>query len=284
MLKECYALEKVDGTSAHLHFEMNGQPPFDVASFSPELKYFSGGSKHENFLALFDHNDLMMKFSEMGHPKIVVYGEAYGGKLQGMSKTYGPDLKFIVFDVLIGDSWLSVPKAEAIAAKLGLEFVPYTKITTDLASVNAERDRDSEVAIRRGMGTCHIREGVVLHPIEELRQNNGKRIMCKHKRDEFRETKTPREVDPTKILKLKEAQAIASEYVVPQRLQHVLDKFPHAICIENTGELIQAMLEDIHREADEGTVFSPETDKAISRETALLFKKSLQQKLEEVAT
>ena len=79
-----------------------------------------------------------------------VFGEGYGGKEQGMRDTYGPDLKFIAFDVKIGNRWLSVTDAEDVVKKLGLEFVFYKKVSTYFTEENgvrkyveldAERDR-----------------------------------------------------------------------------------------------------------------------------------------------
>ncbi len=277
MFKECYALEKVHGTSAHLRFINKLDEP-------NRLIYFWGGSNEKQFKSLFNETDLVQAFKELGHSDIYVYGEAYGGRLQGMSDTYGKDLRFIVFDVLVGDKWLSVPNAHDVANKLGLEFIPYERISTDLKEIDRERDRDSEVAIRCGMGPGKIREGVILRPIEELHKNSGKRIICKHKRKEFSETKTPREVDPTKTILLKEANEIASEWVTEERLRHVLDKMPADTNVESTGSVIDNMLEDIKREGEGEIVWSKEACKAISRETGKMFRTLLQKRLESLAS
>src|SRR4051812_23692424 len=94
--KRCYALEKVHGTSAHVKFSVDEHPDgIDIYN----LTFYGGGEKHERFEALFDKAALLQRFEELGHREVTVYGEAYGGKQQGMSHTYGPDLKFIVFDV-----------------------------------------------------------------------------------------------------------------------------------------------------------------------------------------
>ena len=108
------------------------------------------------------------KFRELGFTELIVYGEAYGGKMQGMSHTYGKELKFIAFEVKTPTSWFDVPQAEHFANLLGLEFVPYTKIPCTLEAIDAERDRDSEIAVRNGMGPGHIREGIVLRPLFEF--------------------------------------------------------------------------------------------------------------------
>lgn len=273
MLKEVFALEKIHGTSAHISWD------------GTQLTFFSGGQKHSNFVALFDAESIKTKLIELGFNtddrKVTVYGEAYGGKEQGMSATYGKELKFIVFDVQIGDCWLNVPKAEGFAISLGLEFVHFKRISTDLEAIDAERDADSWQAIRNGVGEGKKREGVVLRPIIELTRNNGSRLMSKHKRDEFKETKSPRSVvDPAKMKILEDATAIAEEWVTPMRLQHVLDKLPgHSI--EKMREVIAAMTEDVLREGEGEIVVNDVVKKAIGKRTALEYKQYLNGKLKE---
>jgi len=259
LFREIYALEKIHGTSAHLQWKAGS------------LKFFAGGEKHEKFVSLFD-SSLPAKFTAIGHLEITVYGEAYGGKCMGMSGTYGPSLKFIVFDVRVGESWLAVPQAEDVAKQLGLEFVHYVKCSTDLSELNRERDAASVQARRNGIAEDKPREGVVLRPLIELTTNNGGRIIAKHKRDEFKETATPREVDPAKIKALQGAQAIADEWVTPMRLLHVLDKMPDVTGMEQTGSVIRAMIEDIKREGVGEIEWSKDAETAIGRATAKLYK------------
>lgn len=261
MFKECYAMEKIHGTSAHIRYKYN------------ELNYFSGGEKHEKFVSIFDVDKLKAKFFELfDDTNITIYGEAYGGKCQGMSETYGKELKFVVFDVKIDDSWLDVPSAEDVASKLGLEFVDYEKVDTDLEELNKERDKDSVQAIRNNCGEGKLREGVVLRPLMEFTKNNGSRIIVKHKRDEFMETKTKREVDPAKLKIIEEANAIANEWVTPMRLEHVLDKLGNPDDISETGTVIKAMVEDVLRESEGEIIDSKSARQAISKFCAKLYK------------
>jgi hypothetical protein len=273
LFKECFALEKVHGTNAKI--------VFDPAT--TELRFYSGGEKHERFLSLFNQEELKPKLIAMGLPAdrtITIYGECYGGKQQGMSLTYGPDLKFIVFDVLIGENWQDVINSEQISTNLGMEFVPYHKINTDLTSIDAERDRESEVAIRRGMGSGKKREGIVLRPLCEVKLNNGNRVICKHKQLWASETSTPRQVetDPEKLKVLADAQSIANEWVNNNRLMHVLDRIPD-VCIEKMGEIIKTMIEDVFREGKGEIVENEAVKKAIGRKTALIYKEYLNSKI-----
>lgn len=270
IFKECYALEKIHGTSAHLSWNCKEK----------KVKYFSGGESNERFVKVFDNEFLINKFSELFiDSNAVVYGEAYGGKQQGMSGTYGKELKFVAFDVSVNDLWLEVPKAESVCSALNIEFVDYVKVSTDLEALNAERDKPSTQAKRNGIIDDKIREGVVLRPLVEFTMKNGSRVIAKHKRDEFKETKTPREVSPEQFKILEDAKAIADEWVTEMRLKHVLDKLPQGINVESTKMVIEAMIEDVYREAKGEIVESKDVTKFIGSRTAQLFKQKLQSQL-----
>lgn len=260
--KQVYALEKVHGTSAHVRF------------LNDRIIFFAGGEKHDTFKNLFNEVKLLESFKSFGLPDVTVYGEAYGGKCQGMKGTYGDKLAFIAFDVRMGGGlWLNLPQAEQIVISLGLEFVPYVKIDCTLEGLNAERDRDSVVAVRRGLGVDKKREGIVIRPLVEYNDDRGNRVIAKHKRDDFSERGTPQKVVDAGILKvLTDARAIADEWVTPMRLTHVLDKMPQAVDMSFTKAVIDAMIEDVAREAVGEIVISQQAMAEIGRATGRLFK------------
>lgn len=259
LFKECYAMEKIHGTSAHIKWKENG------------LHLYSGGVDYLMFKALFDIDMLSKLFEELGYGEVTVYGEAYGGKCQGMGGTYGKDLKFVVFEVKIRDTWLNVPNAENVTGKLQLDFVPYVKSSTDIYELNRLRDSNSVQAMKNGIDGGHKREGIVIRPLVEMMGSDGKRIIAKHKNDNFRETATRRAVENIDTTFLIQAEEIAYEWVTPMRLQHVLQKFTD-ISIEQTGKIIAAMIEDVFREGEGELLMSRLAKTAISRRTALLFK------------
>lgn len=294
LLRECFALEKIHGTSAHITFKSN---PSNKSQ--RQLVFFSGGESYNNFVALFDKDKLFKQLSEIDvdpDKDITIYGEAYGGKQQGMTATYGKSLKFIAFDVQIGESWLDVLKADDFVKKLDLEFVPYAKSSTDLKELDYNRDLPSIQSVRNGVITpeqftaasndrtlckqlCVVREGVVLRPLIELTLNNGNRLICKHKGDDFKETATPRPVvDPAKIVVLEDADKVATEWCVPERLLHVLDKLP-GHCMERMRDIITAMQEDVLREGKGEIVESEAVKKAIGKKTVELYKNFVKSKI-----
>jgi len=264
MYKECYAMEKIHGTSSHLSYK-NGI-----------LGYFAGGGSYEIFTKLFNTEDLVTKLKDCisDDRSVHIYGEFYGGSIQKMSATYGEVQKFVAFEVKIGDTWLNVPKAEKFSRDLGLDFVYYKKIPTTLEAINAERDADSEQAIKNGMGAGHKREGVVLRPLEEVTTNNGERIIAKHKRDEFRETATPCNITD-KLVRRTEVTAIINEWLTEERLNHILTSGKVEPIIEKLGDIIRFMIEDIYREGKGEVEESKDLEKAIGRETALMFKRRI---------
>jgi hypothetical protein len=270
LFKECYAMEKIHGTSAHLSWKFDEK----------KIHFSSGGESHEKFVVLFDADFLKAKFIEV-FPDIdvVIFGEAYGGKQQGMSHTYGKELKFIGFDVKVGEHWLNVPNAEDVCKQFNIEFVAYEKIEVNLDNLTAERDKPSVQAVRNGITEPKKREGVVCRPLVEMRINNGDRVICKYKPDEFNETKTKREVNTEQLKVLEDAKAIAEEWVTNMRLEHVLQKFPADVNMESMGEIIKAMIEDVYREGQGEIVESKEVAKAIGGKTVQLFKQKLQSTL-----
>lgn len=263
LFNEVFCMEKIHGSSGHISMRDN------------HLLLFSGGASHELFVKLFDIEDLKEK---LGGLNVTVYGEAYGGKLQGMSETYGPNLKFVAFDVKINDCWLDVPRAEKFALHLGLEFVDYVKCKTELSLLNFERDKPSTQAMRNGCGSKQ-REGVVLRPPIELSRNNGGRLIAKHKADSFCETRTKREVSEEELKVLREATEIAEEWVTATRLVHVLDKISGEATMENMREIIGAMQQDVRVEGEGEILWGRTTNKAIAKQTAIEMKRYLQGQL-----
>lgn len=267
--KSVYVMEKVHGTSAHLAWR----------KLDGNLTFFSGGEKHAKFVSIFSGMDLKNPFPGQ---EVTVFGEAYGGSCQGMKHTYGPDLRFIAFDVQVDGTWLTVPEAAKVAESLGLEFVPW--LCVDLPSnpeeaeevLNRYRDLPSEVAQRRGCGV-QPREGIVIRPLIEKTNEYNARVIVKHKGAAFAERLNVPTAKPGQPLEvLQEANAIATEWVTPMRLAHVLDKLPEVSDISQVKRVIDAMIEDVLREGSGEIVDSPAARSTISKRTVALFKQVLQ--------
>jgi hypothetical protein len=261
-----YAMEKVHGSSANVRWD--GQ----------KVHYHAGGESSVNFQKLFDDAALTEGFKRIfGDKPAIVHGEVYGGKCQKMSDTYGKAMQFIAFDVFHDDKWFDVHHAHATAIALNLEFVPYEVVDNTVEALDAQRDRPSVVAERRGMGSDKRREGIVVRPLQEIwNAETGERLIVKHKGPEFRETATPHPVvDTSQLPVLEEAKAIANEWVVEERLNHVIDKLKvdgQELSMRDTPRVLDAMVEDVKREAEGEIVWSDAAEGAIRNRTRELFK------------
>jgi hypothetical protein len=266
----CYALEKIHGTSAHIRIGR------DDPDCGPKVRLHAGGVDHARFATLFDPESMALIYeSKFIAETLFIYGEAFGAKVMGMSETYGKDLRFLAFDVHLDGAWLDVPAAAGLAAEFGIGFVPYEEGPFTLQFLDEQRDRDSLVAIVPGK----MREGIVVRAIKELAYpKTGERFIFKHKRPEFRETKTVREVDPQRSVALAGAEAIATEYVTPMRLQHVLQGTPYN-GPEDTGKVIKAMQADVKKEAKDIT-WTRDVERAVGKETVRLLHRTKLEALE----
>lgn len=272
LFRRCFTLEKIHGTSARLRWNHAMR----------ELRFHPGGGSATTFAALFDTDGLKRVLTDQIGKDTTIYGEFYGGSGavgMGMAAVYGPTERFVVFDVQIEDCWLSVPKMQAVADKLGLEAVPWEEIDATVEAIIAARDRDSIQAVRNGMGTGHRREGVVVRPLIELTRNNGTRLIAKHRREEFVERASGEPaptVDPAKFAVLTDAAAVADEWVIPRRLEHVLTALqPPAVSIRDTARVVAAMQADVQREAAGEVVWGKPVAAAVGRKTADLFRARL---------
>jgi hypothetical protein len=267
MFKECYVSEKIHGTSAHIRWDVEN---------TKHVQFFSGGSCNQTFVNLFDQKALTDMAHSIDVPKWVIYGEAYGGKCQKMSKTYGEKLKFVAFEACVGGIWLDTCKASKFVNRFDLDFVWYAKSSTDIDMLNHFRDQPSKQAEKNGMGDDKKSEGIVIRPLMELTKNDGGRIMAKHKTLEFCETKTPRVVTDEELKVLAQIQEITEEWVTENRMDNILSHIEKDLEIQDIPIIINLMIEDVLREGEGELVKSKTLIKAISRETALMVKRRLQ--------
>ena len=118
--------------------------------------------------------------------QITLYGEGFGAGIQKGGK-YGP-VDFILFDVLVGDSWLHEEAITAIAKGLGVQRVGIYKGIRSL--------REAIEIVRRGKQISHFfpdqdkPEGLVCIPAVPLKNYRGSRIIAKMKAVDFKTHET----------------------------------------------------------------------------------------------
>lgn len=166
--------EKVDGTNARVFWDghrVSFAGRTDKAQMPPHLlakleELFGGPNKEELFEQVF------------GDTEAILFGEGFGEKIQKGGGLYGP-VDFILFDVLVGDTYLRRDSVEAIAGNLGIRVVPIVGHGDLLEAVNLIKDHPKSMLRDAEM------EGIVCRPVVELRDRRGSRIIVKIKCRDF---------------------------------------------------------------------------------------------------
>jgi hypothetical protein len=167
--------EKVDGTNVRVHWDGqkvsfggrtdNAQMPMPLME---RLAVLFGGNTNEE---LFEQT--------FGEKEVTFYGEGYGGKIQSGS-LYKATQDFILFDILIGETWLTREAVEGIAKTFNLDVVPVVLVGTVQDAVEYVKTKPMSL-----IGNGKESEGVVGVPNARLTDFRGDRIIVKIKTRDF---------------------------------------------------------------------------------------------------
>lgn len=168
--------EKIDGTNIRIGWDGekvsiggrtdNAQIPTFLLSRLNEL------FQPITFSAVFEDSD---------NVDVTLYGEGYGAKIQKGGGLYLPDrVDFILFDIRIGDWWMTRDSVDELAEAIGCDSVPRMSIGTIDDAVDMV-SRGFKSAIGKGDA-----EGIVMRPLFDLSDRGGRRIICKLKTKDFR--------------------------------------------------------------------------------------------------
>jgi len=108
---------------------------------------------------------------------VTLYGEGYGARIQKGGGNYRPDPGFVLFDVKVGEFWLSRENVEDVAGKMGLDVVPVVL----LAPIREAEEAVKKDYVRSVWPGVDRPEGLVGRPSVPLFTNRGDRITTKIK-------------------------------------------------------------------------------------------------------
>lgn len=134
---------------------------------------------------IFDKDTLVEYFFKDKEPcPISIYGEGYGMKIQKGGGNYiKDDVDFILFDVKVGNWWLSRTSIEVIAKDLNLKIVPLIGYMTIPEAIEyVKKGFKSTIAENKDYDA----EGLVLKTPNGLLLRSGERIITKIKTCDFR--------------------------------------------------------------------------------------------------
>ena len=168
--------EKIDGTNVRVHWDGhkvsfggrtdNAQMPIPLLEKLQEL--FGGPVNEELFEQKF------------GESPVTFYGEGYGGKIQKGSG-YKPTQDFILFDIMIGDIFLTRENIEEIAQSFSLQIVPVILKGTIADGVRYIQAKPKSLIAEQEIES----EGLVGVPLVRMNDFRGNRIIVKIKTKDF---------------------------------------------------------------------------------------------------
>lgn len=169
--------EKVDGTNVRIIWDGHsvsfaGRTDNSVLPEALNFRLwslFGGSTNEEMFEQLF------------GDKEVILFGEGYGHKIQKCGSQYSNDVKFILFDVLIGDNYQSRSFVETIARSLNIDVVPILGTGTLDQAIEFVKSKPDSIVAQNPLTI----EGVVCRPVVELRDRCGNRIIVKIKVCDF---------------------------------------------------------------------------------------------------
>ena len=178
-LKDCewQFTEKVDGTNIRVlwnghNVEFGGRT--DKAIIPKPLE--------EKLKELFSSYETEQIFEQhFGEKEVFLFGEGYGGKIQGVGNQYREDVDFILFDVMINGNYQPRENVESIAKTFGIDVVPIVLEGTLQKGVDYVKTNRKSFVARNGAEI----EGLVARPKLELQDRTGNRVIVKIKYRDF---------------------------------------------------------------------------------------------------
>lgn len=167
--------EKVDGTNIRIIWDghnvvfggrtENAQIPSHLVTKLNKL--FMGTRIEQVFEQVFDETSATL------------FGEGYGAKIQKGGGNYSDTQEFVLFDVKVGDWYLTRESVEDIASKFSLKVVPVVHKGSLQSGVDLVK-----AGLKSQWGDFTA-EGLVAKPSVELFNRKGDRIITKIKHEDF---------------------------------------------------------------------------------------------------
>ena len=254
-----YALfEKVHGSNFGLVLAANGNTKYQRrTAFLNEGEKFHGVEKNEEIMAMLARMPLLKDKLVCGpNEQITLFGELYGAGIQ-KAVDYGPALRFVAFDLAIGQhmvKWRTMAAACAYAEipyLRPLAFGPFDRI---LATIDVEAFKTTLNPAGPPEGSRGVAEGMVLRSIDATWQmgvDHRDRPILKIKRRAFAEHKVPVEQTVKREIEASadELTTHALAYVTAGRLASVRSKLLQDASVKEVGEqftadVLRALAED----------------------------------------
>lgn len=188
------ATEKIDGTNMSYFFSFDpstGNSIFEIhgkteaANIPAHLL-----AKMQKLVTEEKMKEIFIKEDTPGPITIQVFGEGYGTKIQKGGNYIKDDVDFILFDVKVGNIFLTREACEDVAKNLGVKIVPLMGHMTLQEAIDfVDKGFKSTIAENKDYDA----EGLVLKAPLGLLDRRGQRIITKIKTCDFRQLKLKQE-------------------------------------------------------------------------------------------
>lgn len=167
--------EKIDGTNIRVHWDGH---KIDFAGRTDDSDI--PNRLRTKLTELFMNDETEQLFEQVfGEKEVFFIGEGYGTKINKAGDKYRSDTGFILFDIMVGDMYLYRENVENIATTFGLEVVPVIMLGTIQEAVDYVKTKPDST-----IGTAKM-EGLVGHPLVEMLDRKGNRVIVKIKVKDF---------------------------------------------------------------------------------------------------
>jgi ATP-dependent RNA circularization protein (DNA/RNA ligase family) len=172
--------EKVDGTNIRIFYE-DGRVRFGGRTKEAQIPchlfdYLQATFGDWNLGRVFPSKE------NEAYPRVIIFGEGYGPKIQACGGNYRHEVGFIGFDVYCGGWWLKRESVMEVMHSLGVSMVPQLGVMTEEEIV--------EFVKSKPLSKCSVNpqmmEGVVCRPEPTMLYRDGEPIMFKLKCKEFK--------------------------------------------------------------------------------------------------
>lgn len=169
-----YFTEKIDGTNIRIHWDGH-KVEFAGRTDRTQIPKSLMDYLTNTFGSMEAEEMFEQKF---GETDVILFGEGYGPGIQ-KGGAYRNDVSFILFDVLIGDTWLKRDSVEDIATAFGIDIVPIVFVGDIKEAIDFVKTKPKST-----IGTANM-EGLVGRPVVEMKDRFGKRVIVKIKVCDF---------------------------------------------------------------------------------------------------
>lgn len=241
--------EKIDGANFQMVFE-----PGEAVQFASRNQILGDRASGFDFFDAEDAviggcaklMDAVQRYAEENSQAVRLYGELFGGKIQGRVD-YGADKCYRVFDVALGDEYLPWERVTGFFAALGLPYwlVPELGVMSLADALALDIEKPSRLSPADGL--C---EGVVVKPntrdFYKVFPDFKERFIFKRKNERFAEIRKPRPPKAQVAIPPEVAamQAEFAGYITRNRLLSAVSKLGELTSPKQIGVFLPELITD----------------------------------------